>query len=65
MGEEYKVVSLFCGCGGLDLGFEKAGIEHKRCEQIYITINIFQGIRLVTLCLIQKGTDIVHDQIKN
>lgn len=22
-----KVISLFCGCGGLDLGFEKAGFE--------------------------------------
>jgi len=25
--EKFKVVSLFSGCGGLDLGFEKAGFE--------------------------------------
>ena len=25
--EAPKVVSLFSGCGGLDLGFEKAGFE--------------------------------------
>lgn len=26
-GEEMKLISLFSGCGGLDLGFEKAGFE--------------------------------------
>lgn len=27
MKNEFKVISLFSGCGGLDLGFEKAGFE--------------------------------------
>jgi len=25
--EKMKVVDLFCGCGGLSLGFEKAGMD--------------------------------------
>lgn len=27
MGRKYKAISLFCGCGGLDLGFEMAGFD--------------------------------------
>lgn len=27
MSDKFKVISLFSGCGGLDLGFEKAGFE--------------------------------------
>ena len=25
--KKYSIVSLFSGCGGLDLGFEKAGFD--------------------------------------
>lgn len=25
--KKYKVVDLFCGCGGMSLGFEKAGFK--------------------------------------
>lgn len=25
--EKYTVLDLFCGCGGLSLGFEKAGYD--------------------------------------
>ncbi|GAJ07083.1 unnamed protein product [marine sediment metagenome] len=27
MNKKFKIVSLFCGCGGIDLGFEEAGFS--------------------------------------
>ena len=32
--QNYKVLSLFSGAGGLDLGFENKGFEHLECVEI-------------------------------
>ena len=36
--KKYKIVSLFSGCGGLDLGFEKAGFEISVANEFDPTI---------------------------
>ncbi|MDE7139976.1 MAG: DNA cytosine methyltransferase, partial [Treponemataceae bacterium] len=33
-----KLISLFSGCGGLDLGFEKAGFEIPVANEFHPTI---------------------------
>ncbi|MFH1394864.1 MAG: DNA cytosine methyltransferase, partial [Candidatus Omnitrophota bacterium] len=35
---KFKVVSLFAGCGGLDLGFEKAGFNVAWANEFDSTI---------------------------
>ena len=49
----YKAISLFCGAGGLDLGFHNAGIEtiwandfnHDACEtyRLWSTAEVVEG----------------------
>lgn len=34
MERKYKVIGVFSGAGGLDLGFEQAGFEHVECVEI-------------------------------
>ena len=33
-----RLISLFCGCGGLDLGFERAGFEIPMANEYDPTI---------------------------
>lgn len=40
MSEQFKVVDLFCGAGGLHMGFEKAGYDIRLCVDNDISLAI-------------------------
>lgn len=47
--DKLNLVSLFSGCGGLDLGFELAGLDNKygkaHVDQLYAERKLFENIR--------------------
>ena len=71
-----KVLSLFCGCGGLDMGFANAGyniiwandIDHYACQTYAVNFgnhviegDIFKIVKEIDPDIITIGADQSHD----
>ena len=52
-----RVVDLFCGCGGMSLGFEKAGYIRR--------VSVNHDARLKKIVLTELGEKFCSDSVKN
>ena len=61
-----KVIDLFCGCGGLSLGFEKAGFEIVRAFDNWSkAINIYNANFTKHRAELKDIYNITPDYLKN